>query len=348
MPFYYDLDKPHDNGFLRFARKITKPLGFYRSYNFPLWVIFGGAMLGFGAARVQYLDINGIFANAKKINGDWEHWQSGHEHIGIILHLAGVIPICFLVPWQFLPIIRHSAMWLHRGNGYICTLLLLMGNAGAFMIARRAVGGGINGQVLFGFLGIYTTVTTLLAYINVKRLQIDQHRAWMLRAWFMAATIITQRLIMMPMGQIMSSMGDYYSPMPCHTLDYITSNYGGSQVMRYPECRADPVNGIASVKVDQYSTTNPAEIGVTVNESFAPAGIIALVLHLIGIELYLALTTAERDRLKQVSYEKQVARGMRRPGDSSYLTANVWGDLPAWEPQMARKESEIPTSDSDV
>ena len=73
-----------------------------------------------------------------------------------------------------------------------------------------------------------------------------------------------------------------------------------------------------------------------------------LVLHLIGIELYLALTTAERDRLKQVSYEKQVARGMRRPGDSSYLTANVWGDLPAWEPQMARKESEIPTSDSDV
>lgn len=338
MPFYYDFNKPHDNAFLRLARRITKTLGFFRSYNFPLWLILGGAMLGFGAARVQYLDINGIFRRAKTINADWEHWQSGHQYIGIILHLVGVIPICFLLPWQFLPIIRHSAMWLHRINGYANIILLLIGNAGAAMIMRHAVGGTVDSQTLLGFLFIYTTVSIIMAYISIKRLQIDQHRAWMLRAWIAAGAIISQRLIMLAMMDIMSRMGDYYFPTPCHSIAYITSNFGGDQSMRYPACRDDPDNGWASVKVNQYSTTNPAEIGVSVNATFVPAGLIALVLHILGVELYLSLTTAERDRLKQVSYERQVAGGMRRPGDSSGLTAHFWGDLPPWEPKAAGKE----------
>lgn len=340
MPSYYDFNRSHENAFLRFARKITKPLGFHRSYNFPLWLIFGGAMLGFGGARVQYLDIDGFFANAKKINGDWEYWQSGHQYIGIILHLVGVIPACFLVVWQFLPIIRHNAMWFHRINGYLNMLLLLIGNIGAFMIMRSAVGGRVDSQVFLGFLGVYTTTSLILAYTNIKRLQIDQHRAWMLRAWFAAGAIITQRIIMLPMGGVMSRMGNYYFPLPCHTIVYITSNFGGDQSARYPECVADPDKGWAAVNVNQFSTTNPAEIGVTVNASFVPAGVVALLLHILGIELYLSLTTAERDRLKQVSYEKQVARGMRPAGDASRLTAHYWGDLPPWEPETKANEKE--------
>jgi hypothetical protein len=34
---------------------------------------------------------------------------------------------------------------------------------------------------MVGVLAIMTIISASLAYINIKRLQIDQHRAWMLR-----------------------------------------------------------------------------------------------------------------------------------------------------------------------
>jgi hypothetical protein len=52
------------------------------------------------------------------------------------------------------------------------------------MIARRAFGGDMAVQIAVGLLGTGTIISTALAYYNIKRLQIDQHRAWMLRTWF--------------------------------------------------------------------------------------------------------------------------------------------------------------------
>ena len=52
------------------------------------------------------------------------------------------------------------------------------------MIARHAFGGTLATQALIGTLVILTTVGLTLAYYNIKRLQVDQHRAWMIRTWF--------------------------------------------------------------------------------------------------------------------------------------------------------------------
>lgn len=52
------------------------------------------------------------------------------------------------------------------------------------MIARRAFGGTLATQSVVGTLVIATTTSVFMAYYNIKRLQIDQHRAWMLRVWF--------------------------------------------------------------------------------------------------------------------------------------------------------------------
>lgn len=337
MPFYYDFHQPHkDNVFLRGVRAITKPLGFHRSYNFLLFFMFSGAMIGFFGARVRYLDINGHFASQKIINADWLHWQSGHQYVGIIMHLVGVIPPCLLVPWQFLPVLRHKMMWLHRINGYLNAILLLIGLVGAFMVTRHSMGGSIESQVALGLLGVYSTFSLIMAYVNIKLLQIDQHRAWMLRAWFAAASIISQRIIQMPFMTIMSRSGNYYFSTPCRTIDYITSNYGGSQMMLYPSCAEDP-SGWAAVKVNENSETSPEQIGVSINASFAASILVAFAVHAWGIELYLALTAAEGDRLKQVSYEKQLQRGWKRPGDAG-LTPHKFGDLPAWQPLKTAKE----------
>jgi hypothetical protein len=52
------------------------------------------------------------------------------------------------------------------------------------MIACIAFGGGLETQTGIGFLSIITLVSLAISYISIKRLRIDQHRAWMLRAWF--------------------------------------------------------------------------------------------------------------------------------------------------------------------
>lgn len=63
----------------------------------------------------------------------------------------------FLMCFQFVPIIRHKARMFHRINGYVIITLAILGNAGVLMIARRAFGGEIPTQVVFGVLVILTT-----------------------------------------------------------------------------------------------------------------------------------------------------------------------------------------------
>jgi uncharacterized membrane protein len=52
------------------------------------------------------------------------------------------------------------------------------------MIASVTFGGGLAVRMWIGLLAIMSLTSLSLALYNIKRLQIDQHRAWMLRAWF--------------------------------------------------------------------------------------------------------------------------------------------------------------------
>ena len=108
--------------------------------------------------------------------------------IGIILHLAAVIPATLLACFQFVPVIRHKWIIAHRISGYIVTLLSFVGTAAAIVLARRAAGGGVDVQIFVGVLAIMFLGSLVLAVINIKRLQIEQHRAWMIRAWTYVST----------------------------------------------------------------------------------------------------------------------------------------------------------------
>jgi hypothetical protein len=46
---------------VRVGRKLYNPLGFKHGYNFPLFIILVGALMGFVLARMQYLNIDGTF-----------------------------------------------------------------------------------------------------------------------------------------------------------------------------------------------------------------------------------------------------------------------------------------------
>jgi len=65
---------------------------------------------------------------------------------------------------------------------------------------------------------------------------------------------------------------------------------------------------------------------------------IAIFLHDVGVEIYLNLTPAEGERLREVSYERQLEAGFEHPG-SVGLTVDRWGDAKAWVPERKRLEA---------
>ena len=89
-------------------------------------------------------------------------------------------------------------------------------------------------------------VSLLLAYINIKRLQIDQHRAWMLRAWVYAFIIVSQRLIQMPSQEIVSRMSVFYMPMKCHTIDHILSAVQPNLAQEFADSREAGCGALAT------------------------------------------------------------------------------------------------------
>lgn len=183
--------RPTSNAFVRTMRKLYNPIGFSKGYNATLWFIFGGALVGFTLARFQYLNFDIFCGNEGSSHagpGECFNYQTGHEKVGIILHLATILPASILAVLQFIPVLRHKAILFHRLNGYACVVLGLLSTAGVLMIARNAYGGEISTQLGVGFLSIIFVGSLVMAYINIKRLQIEQHRAWMLRAWFYVST----------------------------------------------------------------------------------------------------------------------------------------------------------------
>jgi uncharacterized membrane protein len=207
-------------------------------------------MFGFCLSRLQYLDVAGNFAS-NTAPSEWYWFHAGHYRIGLTLHLATALPAGLLMVWQFVPYIRHRYLLFHRLNGYLVVMLLVLSNVGALMIARRAFGGDISTQAAVGVLALITSGGLAMALYNVKRLQIDQHRAWMLRTMVWAGSIITVRILLKIAPAVTSRMGSYYAVASCSEIAF---GYGSVETaaLFYPQCAADmvrnwTVNGMVAV-----------------------------------------------------------------------------------------------------
>ncbi|EXJ73472.1 uncharacterized protein A1O5_03233 [Cladophialophora psammophila CBS 110553] len=329
---------------LTFGRRIYHPFGFKRGYNFVLFAILVGALIGFVLARFQYLNVDGIFLK-KTIPGDAIHYQSGSKRVGIIMHLACILPAGFLVCFQFVPVIRHRFLLFHRVNGYAIILLLLTGNAGAFMVIPIAGGGSPATQAGLGLLGTMTTVSVVLAYINIKRLQIDQHRAWMIRTWVYAGSVISVRLVQMAANTFIAQhqQGHWYGVQTCediwkqYTLYGAPAGAGNPTPYLYPACTAPNSSEPVIIKANVHGF-GPEFVTASFHLTFGMSVWLCLAIHAIGVETYLKLTPAESERLRLVSYEKQLEAGFKHPGRAG-LTVDRFGDAVAWEPIVRTTEA---------
>lgn len=320
--------------------KLHKFFGFTKGYNFPLWIIFAGGMLGFSLAKLQDLDYDGHFKHEfALVPGYWYYFSHGHFRYGMLIHLCCILPAGILVVFQFVPVIRHKFILFHRINGYIVTLLGLVSNLSAFVVIRHDQGGGqrIAAQSAEYLMGIITTVGLVLAVYNVRRKQIDQHRAWMLRTWFWMGVTITARLINLAATPIITRLGHHWAIWTCDEIDFLYKNMEMPfPESTWPECflsdgSLDVARRVA-VHANEKSHILP-EIGLSYTITFGTMLWVMLVIHTVGVELYLAMTPREAERLRRVSYEKQLEAGFRNPG-SAGLVLDKWGDADAWTPKQ--------------
>ncbi|KAK2809697.1 hypothetical protein FQN50_003542 [Emmonsiellopsis sp. PD_5] len=320
--------RPPANAFVRIARKLYNPLGFSKGYNFILFFITAGALMGFTLASLQYLDYYGIFCGSPGV-GECYYYTKGIEGIGLFIHLATILPAGFLVCFQFVPAIRHKAIMVHRINGYVILVLSAASTAGAWMAARRAFGGSLETQVGVGLVGILFVVCLALGYVNIKRLQLEQHRAWMMRGWVYASSIITLRLIMILIATIITTQ-EYYTARQCAQIDY---TIGKNQTLtNYPDCDAfysgDDLEKYVLVRAKMDGKgTSAITVGTALGMSFGAALWLSFAIHAIALHL----TPFEAERLRNVSYQRQQEAGMRNPGRAG-LTADRLGDATAWKP----------------
>ncbi|KAF9880619.1 hypothetical protein CkaCkLH20_01661 [Colletotrichum karsti] len=311
--------------------KVYKFFGFNHGYNFPLWVIFAGGMLGFSLSRLKDLDYDGHFKrDFALVPGYWYYFRDGHYRYGMLIHLASVLPAGVLMVFQFTPVIRHKFLSFHRINGYVVLLLCLISNFSAFVVIRHKQGGHrANTQTVETLMGIMTTVGIVLAWWNIRRKQIDQHRAWMLRTMFYMGITITARLINLAATPIITRIGGYFSIWMCDEINFLYGNYGMEfPSSNYPNCLFP--NGTLDrwKHVVVRAVENPErleELGSSITIGFGTMLWICLLLHVVGVEVYLWMTPRESERLRLISYEKQLEAGYRQPG-SAGLVLDRWAD----------------------
>jgi hypothetical protein len=252
--------------------------------------VFAGALFGFVLARLEFLSYQSIFCgNGTRgaAPGECYYYDRDFYKIGMLLHLSTILPAGLLATLQFLPVIRQNAVLFHRLNGYVVLVLVLVSIVGALMIARVAFGGGLDIQAAVGLLAIMTLGSLILAIFNIKRLRIDQHRAWMLRAWFYMGSIITTRIIMIIATVIITKIDDYYTARPCAQLQYVSKD----AAREYPECQAslNGTNPSQFAVVHANFNGQPTEIGAALGISFAMAFWLSIAIHAIGIEIYVSV-----------------------------------------------------------
>ncbi|OJD27815.1 hypothetical protein ACJ73_00787 [Blastomyces percursus] len=314
-------------------KHIYTRLGFTKSYNALLFSIFATPFFVFALSQaIQFFALNRL---PQTIPGErW--WQSGRGRLGIFLHLAAVLPCALLSILQLVPAIRHKWPTFHRINGRFSIILFLISNIGALMIADHTFGGTFDMQFMIICLALLPTISGALAYYNICQLQIKKHRAWMLRTMFYAGAILTSRPIIAIGAVFVSTLGTYHNIWPCEMIDFAWREHGaraGAYLAKYPHCSPSLRNGTGSaaiVRANIFSKHDIAEIGASFQIPGSASFMFSLVLHAVGVEIYLALTRKEVSRLRIESYRRQRAAKYINPGFAG-LVAESFGDTDPWK-----------------
>jgi len=222
--------------------------------------------------------------------GEWFWYRQPMFKPNIFLHIyltniAGIFAV-----FQFIPGIRRRYISLHRLNGYLVLILLIPGTVSGSIVARRSFGGELNVQAAFYILGLMIVSSALVGISNVK-CSTRKHRKWMLRTVAYVSAPITARLATISARYIISAIGTYYSVWRCDEVLYVLNENTTDLYRMYPQCNQPGLDlGSIHVAVRAAAHESPLGFGSSVRATFGMALWIGMVIHVIGVELYIRKT----------------------------------------------------------
>ena len=151
----------------------------------------------------------------------------------------------------------------------------------------------------------------------------------MLRSFFYMGSIITIRPVMQLLMHLLDRLHTtYYTVWRCDELQWTWESYNipVDYTLEYPTCNG---SSVAAVRAASGADADPITAGSSSRITFGLALWIAIFLHMAGIEVYLRLTPREHQRLRTVSYERQMAEGYKDPGSAGIVVQNI-GDAEPW------------------
>ncbi|KAJ2995207.1 hypothetical protein NUW58_g1341 [Xylaria curta] len=300
------LQSSHSDAMVSRKGKFYNAIGFQKGYNFVLWVIFLSLFLGFTLSRLPFLDFHGTMCSAipkSKFNhaapGECFYLLQLPCKWGVILHVATILPASILVCLQFVPIIRRKAIALHRVIGRIVIVLSVLSIVGALIVLPRSFGGGLDVQAFGWSLSIAFLWALFMGILSIKRGMIEQHRVWMIRAWFWAGCVITGRVASIIAVKLQRS--PLYYAMPCDKINFMLQD---RTLALYPHCSSfftgENKEQNVAVRADFNHPTSIVEVAAALDSSFGMAYFISFLIHIVGVEIYLNLTSGTSQRRRQV------------------------------------------------
>lgn len=96
------------------------------------------------------------------------------------------------------------------------------------------------------------------------------------------------------MATIIPMTGEHYFTMPCDKIAFMLGDQNAT-VSRYPACEAffsgSNKHQLVPVRADLGGATNAAEAAAALDQTFGPSMWLALVIHMIAVEIYVRLLT---------------------------------------------------------
>ncbi|KAG8985167.1 hypothetical protein FRB94_009817 [Tulasnella sp. JGI-2019a] len=273
-----------------FYWRISSFLGFKERFSLFLFVIFGGALSAYCLARAEFFNWNNL--PKLMMPGEWFAYHKNPSKGALIFHIYGSVFAGFWAPFQFIPAIRRKKMHLHRLNGYLTLLCLISSTLAGIAISRHAFGGGVDIQTANYVHGILIICAAIKGYSHVKT-NTPKHRKWMLRTVAYTASSVTAKIIRLISGNIIGRVGSYYTIWTCAEVQFLQTMGKGVPdfASTYPACVvADPSN--VRLAIQASLTESPVNKGSAAREVMGMSLFVALLLHSLGIEIYIRLTDA--------------------------------------------------------
>ena len=152
------------------------------------------------AAGVALVSMRFFFLSLVQASGPEFGAHLAKHGVLFLLHAGGGLVALFVGAWQFFPKLRGKYLSVHRVIGRVYVIAILIGGVSGLFIAFRAFGGIIT-QLGFSLLAVAWLVTTTMAFLTIRRKEIQKHREWMIRSYALTFAAATLR-VWLPLLQV--------------------------------------------------------------------------------------------------------------------------------------------------